>query len=118
MGSEMCIRDSMINRQVQKDETFTGITGVNIQDRAIQESMGRIVDRTKEFLGPSDMAIVATWRSLEEVAGIALDVGDPPGIAPTYYNIRATEGVVANELDWREALMDRMYPDTPAATIK
>jgi len=110
--------DYMIDREIQKHETFTGIRGVNVQDRAVQESMGRIVDRTKEFLGPSDMAIVAMRKLLEEAVGTVMDGGDPPGIAPTYYNIRATEGVVANELDWREALMDRMYPDTPAATIK
>jgi len=110
--------DYMIDREIQKHETFTGIRGVNVQDRAVQESMGRIVDRTKEFLGPSDMAIVAMRKLLEEAVGTVMDGGDPPGIAPTYYNIRATEGVMANELDWREALMDRMYPDTPAATIK
>ena len=110
--------DYMIDREIQKYETFTGIRGVNVQDRAVQESMGRIVDRTKEFLGPSDMAIVAMRKLLEEAVGTVMDGGDPPGIAPTYYNIRATEGVMANELDWREALMDRMYPDTPAASIK
>ena len=110
--------DYMIDREIQKHETFTGIRGINIQDRAVQESMGRIVDRTKEFLGPSDMAIVAMRKLLEEAVGTVMDGGDPPGIAPTYYNIRATEGVVAYDLDWREALMDRMYPTTPAATIK
>ena len=54
--------DYMIDREVQKNETFTGIRGVNAQDRAVQESMGPIVDRTREFLGPSDMAIVATRK--------------------------------------------------------
>ena len=57
--------DYMLDRQVQKYETFTGIRGINAQDRAIQESMGRIVDRTLEFLGPSDKAIVAAHKLLE-----------------------------------------------------
>ena len=108
----------LIDRQVQKNETFTGIKGVNAQDRAVQDSMGRIVDRTKEFLGPADMALVTTRRVLEEAVSTVMDGGDPPGVAPTYYNARAAEGVIPYDVDWREALMDRMYPTTPAATIK
>src|SRR3989442_521443 len=47
----------MLDRQVQKTESFTGIEGVNVQDRAIQESMGPIVDRTREHLGPADKTV-------------------------------------------------------------
>lgn len=108
----------MIDRQVQKYETFTGIRGINVQDRAVQESMGPIVDRTKEFLGPADMAIVATRRLLEEAVNTVLDGGDPPGLAPTYYNLRSTEAVIPYDVDWRESLMSKMYPTEPAATIK
>ena len=43
----------LIDRQVQKTETFTGIEGINAQDRGVQESMGPIVDRSKEYLGTS-----------------------------------------------------------------
>ncbi len=49
----------MIDRKVQKFETFTGIDGINTQDRAVQERMGPIVDRSKEHLGPADRAIIA-----------------------------------------------------------
>ena len=42
----------LLDRQVQKTESFTGIDGINTQDRAIQESMGAIVDRSREHLGP------------------------------------------------------------------
>ena len=52
----------MIDRDICKTETFTGITGVNAQDRAVQESMERIVGRRREFLGPADMAIVTTRK--------------------------------------------------------
>ena len=110
--------DYLIDRDVQKKETFTGIQGINTQDRAIQESMGPIVDRTKEFLDPSDMAIVTTRKLLISAVSTVRDGGDPPGIAPTYYKIRAAESVIPYDLDWREALMDELYPKTPAATIK
>ena len=42
----------MIDRQVQKTRTFTGIVGTNTQDRAVQESMGRIVDRSSSASAP------------------------------------------------------------------
>jgi phthalate 4,5-dioxygenase oxygenase subunit len=38
----------LLDRHVQKTETFTGIDGINLQDRALQKDMGRIVDRSKE----------------------------------------------------------------------
>jgi hypothetical protein len=56
----------LLDRQVQKTENFTGIEGVNTQDRAVQESMGRIVDRSKEHLGPADKAIIQARRLLQE----------------------------------------------------
>ena len=42
----------LLDRKVQKTESFTGIDGINTQDRAIQESMGAVVDRSREHLGP------------------------------------------------------------------
>ena len=64
------------------------------------------------------MAIVTARKLLEEAVNIVTDGGDPPGIGPTYYNIRAVEGIIPYDADWREALMDRMYPTEPAATVK
>ncbi len=57
-----------VDRQVQKYETFSGIDGVNQQDRAVQESMGAIVDRTQEHLGPADKAIIASRRLLLDLS--------------------------------------------------
>ena len=108
----------LIDRQLQKTETFTGIHGINVQDRAVQESMGPVVDRSREFLGPADKAIVATRRLLEQAVRTVEDGGDPPGVAPSYYSIRASEDVIPFDTDWRKVLLERMYPSTPAATIK
>ncbi|MEC9280798.1 MAG: aromatic ring-hydroxylating dioxygenase subunit alpha, partial [Chloroflexota bacterium] len=100
----------MLDREVQKHETFTGIRGINAQDRAIQESMGPIVDRTLEFLGPADIAIVAARKLLEQAINTVKDDGEPLGVAPTYYNIRAAEGMYSKGEDWREPLISRMHP--------
>jgi hypothetical protein len=98
----------LLDRQVQKTETFTGIDGINTQDRGIQESMGRIVDRSKEHLGPADKAIIQARRLLLAAVKTVRDGGTPRGINPTYYPLRASEGVLPRDADWREILTPEM----------
>lgn len=92
------------DRQVQKTETFTGIDGINTQDRAIQESMGVVVDRSREHLGPADKAIIQARRLLLEAVKTVEEGGTPRGVAPTYYKLRAGEGVLPRDADWRQIL--------------
>ena len=94
----------LLDREVQRTETFTGIDGINLQDRAVQESMGPIVDRSKEHLGPADKAVIQARRLLLEAVRAVRDGGIPRGIAPTYYTLAAAEGVVARDADWRTLL--------------
>jgi phenylpropionate dioxygenase-like ring-hydroxylating dioxygenase large terminal subunit len=96
--------DYLLDRRVQKTETFTGIEGVNTQDRAVQESMGVVTDRGREHLGPADKAIIQARRLLLQAVKTVADGGAPQGIGPTYYTLRAAEGVVARDADWRRIL--------------
>jgi phthalate 4,5-dioxygenase len=98
----------LLDRRVQKTETFTGIDGINTQDRGIQESMGRIVDRSKEHLGPADKAIIQARRLLLEAVKTVQDGRAPRGVGPSYYTLRASEGVVPRDADWREILTPEM----------
>jgi phthalate 4,5-dioxygenase oxygenase subunit len=93
---------------VQKTESFTGIDGINIQDRAIQESMGRVVDRSREHLGPADKAIIQARRLLLGAVKTVEAGGTPAGVGPTYYPLRASEGVIPRDADWRELLTPEM----------
>ena len=102
--------DWLIDRQVQKYETFTGINGINAQDVAVQESMGAIVDRSRENLTRSDMAIIQARRLLLQAAQTVSDGGVPPGVAPTYYNARAIEGILPKGTDWKPEMMGLMHP--------
>jgi phthalate 4,5-dioxygenase len=62
----------LIDRDQQRTANMTGIHGFASQDQAIQESMGPVVDRTRERLGTSDTAIIAMRRlMLEEIRGLA-----------------------------------------------
>ncbi len=112
--------DWKIDRDVQRTQTFSGISGINAQDRAVQESMGTIVDRSREHLGPADRAIIATRRLLSEAVRAVEEGKKPLGVSESYYSIRASEKVFDKELPWREVLLPEMYPDgekTPAVAM-
>ncbi len=56
------------DRAAMKDGSWTGIEGFQNQDIAAQESMGPVVDRSREHLGTSDVAIIRMRRrQLENV---------------------------------------------------
>ncbi len=104
--------DWLVDRDVQRTATFSGIDGINNQDHAVQESMGPIVDRTREHLGTTDAAVIATRRIL--LGTLRRDGGnsEPPGIGPSYYEVRAIERIVARDVSWRTVLKD--YENTIA----
>ncbi|HVA11738.1 MAG TPA: Rieske 2Fe-2S domain-containing protein [Stellaceae bacterium] len=101
--------DYLIDRQAQKTQTFTGIAGINTQDFALQEGMGRvagggaIVDRSQEHLGSSDRAIAMMRRMLLEAIDNVANGGAAPGADPaTHRNVRSHEAMVPAGQDWRE----------------
>ena len=102
--------DWLINREVQRTDAYTGIEGIYTQDQAVQESMGPIVDRTREHLGTIDKAIVAARLQLLRALRTVESGGDPPGTSASYYFIRAIEKVLPCDVRWQEALKDELYP--------
>jgi phthalate 4,5-dioxygenase len=101
--------DWLIDRDMQRNENFTGIQGVNAQDRAVQEAMGPIVNRSKEHLGQTDRAVIMTRRMLLKAIDTVADGGTPPGLGETYYNVRAIEDVLPEADFGLDALSERMY---------
>jgi phenylpropionate dioxygenase-like ring-hydroxylating dioxygenase large terminal subunit len=101
--------DYLIDREIQRTKTFTGIDGVNTQDFAIQEGMGPIVDRSQEYLGSTDRAIVTLRRMLLEAVA-AVERGEtPPGVDPkTHRAIRPYDGLVPAGADWRQSFGDNL----------
>ena len=101
--------DYMIDREAQKKWTFTGIYGVNTQDHAVQESMGPIVDRSIEHLGPADKAIIGTRRQLLESVRAVEGGGDPVGVGTSYYGAVAVDRVMSAAADFRRELQSDMF---------
>ncbi len=81
--------------------SFNGMRGINVQDTVVQESMGAIVDRTKEHLGPADLAIVHYRRLMLAMARGDGAAADPAYVASlTYKGLIARDGLVPIEQDW------------------
>src|SRR5437763_14453585 len=64
--------------------------------------MGRIVDRSKEHLGPGDKAIGQARRMLRAAVKAVEAGGDPDGTGTSYYHIRAGEEGVPRDADWHQ----------------
>jgi len=74
--------DYLIDRAVQRSQSFTGIPGIHVQDQAVTESMGEITDHSWEHLTVSDRMIVITRRRLLAAARAFAETGAlPPGAA-------------------------------------
>jgi phenylpropionate dioxygenase-like ring-hydroxylating dioxygenase large terminal subunit len=104
--------DYLIDRRAQKTDTFTGIVGVSEQDAAIQDSMGPIQDRTREHLGPTDVAIVE-FRKLLMGAARSLRDGTAPKAAgaAARYAVRAGGAVAAPAKTLETVMVDRFGHD-------
>ena len=89
----------LIDRMAQKTVSFTGIKTAQLQDIAIQESQGKIVDRSQEFLGSTDAAIARCRRALLNAA-TALDKGEEPATAsnPQAYRVIAYAKLVQRDV--------------------
>ena len=60
--------DYLIDREVQRTQTYTGIEGIISQDHAVTESIGPVAPRELEHLAPSDMMITCVRRLLVRAA--------------------------------------------------
>jgi hypothetical protein len=70
-----------LDRALQQSSSYTGVTSVHLQDQAVTESMGPIVDRGMEHLTISDLMITRTRRRLLRAARDLADSGiTPPGV--------------------------------------
>jgi phenylpropionate dioxygenase-like ring-hydroxylating dioxygenase large terminal subunit len=94
---------------VHRTKMFCGIPGFGVQDQAIQESQGAIVDRTQEHLGSSDGAIIRVRRRLVNAARALRDEGTPaPGREPASFCVRSASVVLPPDADWVQGAMSRI----------
>ncbi|OZI60778.1 Rieske 2Fe-2S domain-containing protein [Bordetella genomosp. 11] len=98
----------LLDRQEQKHKTYTGVRGVAEQDAMIQESQGRIADRTREHLTATDAAIVRFRRTL--IAGArALAQGIEPQAPWRHqaYRLRSGSWIAAQGRSFEDIMQER-----------
>ncbi len=100
--------DYLIDREEQKHRSFTGVRGIAEQDAMAQDSQGLIVDRTREKLSPTDVAIVRFRRVMLDGAK-ALKVGVEPVAAKleASFCLRAGGAIAPTSLPFEQVMMQR-----------
>jgi phthalate 4,5-dioxygenase len=100
--------DYLMDRAAQRrGESFSGIKGIAMQDSSLQESMGPIVDRTKENLVSTDNGIIMARRKLKKAVVARRDKGEPPpGVDPSHQRVRSASVVLPPDDPWIETTRD------------
>jgi phthalate 4,5-dioxygenase oxygenase subunit len=102
--------DYLIDRAAQKAGlTYSGIEGFAMQDASLQESMGPIVDRTKENLVSTDNGIIMARHRLIRATKALVDKGvAPPGVAITHQRVRSASVVLPPDQPFKDAAKEAL----------
>jgi phenylpropionate dioxygenase-like ring-hydroxylating dioxygenase large terminal subunit len=113
--------DYLIDREAQRRrESYSGVRGIAMQDASLQESMGPIVDRTKERLVAADSGIIKARQKLRRAVIALRDHGTvPPGTEPEHQQVRSASVVLAESESFIDACRDAVTvrPGLPQASV-
>jgi len=102
------------DREHQRLRSATGIQGIGMQDTAIQESMGPIVDRSRENLGSGDAAIVGFRKSLlRMVTDMESGIDPAPPKNPAWYRVRSVAIILEKGVDFLQGATDQLKAIQP-----
>ena len=105
--------DYLIDRKAQKEgRTFSGVWGIAMQDASLQESMGPIIDRSKENLVSTDNGIImARHRLLRALK--AMEKGEtPPGVSLEHQQVRSAAVVLPPDKHFKDAAKEALRVQT------
>jgi phthalate 4,5-dioxygenase oxygenase subunit len=101
-----------MNRAAQHDDViYSGIDSIHLQDQAVTESMGAILDHSLEHLAPSDQMITRTRCRLLLAARALRDKGVlPPGSedGEVFRDARGGYFVSDAAREWRDAYTEQL----------
>ena len=90
--------DYLIDRDAQRNESYTGIRGISEQDAAIADSQGLIVDRTNEMLVQTDLGVVRFRQTMFDAAASVASGSEPLGAdRPDAYFVRSGDAVASSK---------------------
>ena len=102
--------DYLIDRAAQKaNRTYSGVAGIAMQDASLQESMGPIVDRTKENLVSTDNGIImARHRLLRAIRNLTDKDVTPPGVDTAHQRVRSASVVLRADQSFIDGAADAL----------
>jgi phenylpropionate dioxygenase-like ring-hydroxylating dioxygenase large terminal subunit len=102
--------DYLMDRAAQKaGTTYSGVSGIAMQDASLQESMGSIIDRSREHLTATDNGIVMARGRLMRAAQALADRGvAPPGTDPATHRVRSAAVVLPAGVAFQTAAKDAL----------
>jgi phthalate 4,5-dioxygenase len=102
--------DYLIDRAAQKSgRTFSGVEGFAMQDASLQESMGPIIDRTRENLVSTDNGIImARHRLLRAVKALVDKNVTPPGVDPVHQKVRSASLILPPDQPFKEGAREAL----------
>jgi len=102
--------DYLIDRAAQKrGATFSGVFGIAMQDASLQESMGPIIDRTKENLVSTDNGIIMARHRLLRTVKAMIDKGAaPPGLDAAHQRCRSASVVLPPDQHFKDAAKEAL----------
>jgi hypothetical protein len=110
-----------MDREAQRrGEQFSGVRGIAIQDASLQESMGPIVDRSKERLVSADSGIVKARAKLRKAVLALKENGTvPPGVDPAHQRVRSAAVVLPRSDSFIDSTRDALTaePGKPHASV-
>src|SRR5947199_2329358 len=100
--------DYMMDRAAQKaGRYYSGVAGIAMQDASLQESMGPVVDRTKENLVSTDNGIImARHRLLRAIKDLMDKDVTPPGVDIAHQRVRSASIILSQNQSFKEAARD------------
>jgi len=102
--------DYLIDRAAQlRGDTYSGVEGIAMQDASLQESMGPIVDRSKENLVSTDNGVIMARHRLIRAAKALAEKGvTPPGVDLAHQRVRSASVILAPDLQFKEAAREAL----------
>jgi phthalate 4,5-dioxygenase oxygenase subunit len=102
--------DYQIDRVAQKSgQTYSGVWGIAMQDASLQESMGPIVDRSRENLVSTDNGIImARHRLLRAIKALMGSGTLPPGVQVDHQKVRSAAIILGADEPFQDAASEAL----------
>jgi phenylpropionate dioxygenase-like ring-hydroxylating dioxygenase large terminal subunit len=109
----------LFDMEAQRTTLFSGIPGVKLQDVAMTEGMGPVLDRTIEHLGTTDGAIIEMRKQVLNALKALRDGGIvPPAVDdPEAFAVRSAQAILPRDQSWVAAIGDSLRVSDRALAV-